>query len=263
MGFTHPTAAEGSVGFTHPTVVGPLWNNALSKPARSIAGYAVHAFTASGIVPAGLALAELAKDSPDPRWVFVLLLITTLIDAVDGPMARAVDIKRSAPSIDGRTIDDILDYLTFAVIPLLLTWRMGWIVDGLGWTVMVGMFASLLGFANVTAKDEARGLFRGFPSYWNLYALYAGWLHHLYGPWPGTLLLWALAVATVAPIWLIYPNLAPPRWKPWVMGGAVVWTLALLALLPSFPVIGGWTLAATAIYPAFYVSASWRVARLE
>ena len=32
-----------------------------------------------------------------------------------------------APDIDGRTIDDIVDYLTFTFIPMLLVWRMGWV----------------------------------------------------------------------------------------------------------------------------------------
>lgn len=39
---------------------------------------------------------------------------------------------------------------------------------------MPALLASLLGFANVGAKDEAAGYFRGFPSYWNIAVGIAG-----------------------------------------------------------------------------------------
>src|SRR5918997_1039014 len=82
--------------------------------------YAVHLLTASGVVAAFLAVAELLDEAPDERIVFVWLVVAVLIDALDGPLARAWDVKRLAPDINGRTIDDIVDYLTFTFIPVLL-----------------------------------------------------------------------------------------------------------------------------------------------
>ena len=221
-----------------------------------MAAMGVHVFTASGIIPAAAAAIELCSEDPDPRRVFVYFLLTTLIDALDGPLARKLDVKTYAASIDGRTIDDILDYLTFAFLPLLLVYRMDWLADGLQWTFTLGCLASLLGFANVTAKDDDGGFFRGFPSYWNIYAFYAGWMHELFGPWPGTILLWALTVATVSPIWLLYPNKAPRPWKWPVLLGAAVWALALLIALPNFPENAASWFWWTLIYPAFYCVAS-------
>ena len=52
----------------------------------------------------------------------------------------------------------------------------------LAW-VAPAMMASLLGFANTGAKDEAAGFFLGFPSYWNLYAYYAGYWSTHGGAW--------------------------------------------------------------------------------
>ncbi len=71
--------------------------------------YAVHLLTASGIVAALLAVAELMDEAPDERVVFAWLVVAVVIDAVDGPLARAWDVKRLAPEINGRTIDDIVD----------------------------------------------------------------------------------------------------------------------------------------------------------
>nr|WP_237607416.1 CDP-alcohol phosphatidyltransferase family protein [Roseimaritima sediminicola] len=206
-------------------------------------------------------MAEIASPDCDPRWVFVYLLLTTLIDAVDGPLARRYHVKRYARAIDGRTIDDLLDYLTFAFIPLMLVWRMGWLPEGWGWTVSVAMGASLFGFAHREAKDERGGFFRGFPSYWNIFAFYAGLLFAAAGPWPVAALMAVLAVATVLPIRFIYPNLAPPPWRTWLLGGAAVWSLLMLAMLWPYPDPPPSLTLVSLVYPALYVAASIWLAR--
>ena len=228
---------------------------------RRIAAMMVHVYTASGIFPAAAAVVELSGDDPDPRWVFVYLLLTTFIDATDGPLARWLDVKRNAPSIDGRTIDDILDYLTFALIPLWMCQRLGWLAEGWGWLWAVAALSSLLGFANVNAKDESGGFFRGFPSYWNVFAFYAGLSNYLFGPWPGTITMVLLAIAVVSPIWLIYPNLCPKPWKTPILIGAALWAIAMLAMLPDYPEIPGVYVGLSLLYPIFYVAVSWIVWR--
>ena len=228
---------------------------------RRAAAYGVHFFTASGIIPSALAIREIASPQCDPRVVFLWLLLATLIDAFDGPLARKYHVKRFAPNIDGRTIDDLIDYLTFAFIPLLLIWRMEWLPSGTGWTVMLAMASSLLGFAHVHAKDEERGFFRGFPSYWNAFALYAGVFSSLYSPWLTAITMWVLTVLTVLPVWVIYPNLAPRPWRIWILGGAALWTLTMIAILWQYPRPRTELLIISLAYPAFYIYASWQCRR--
>src|SRR5688572_2320526 len=197
--------------------------------------YAVHLLTASGVVAALLAVAELLDEAPDERVVFAWLVVAVVIDAIDGPLARAWDVKRLAPDINGRTIDDIVDYLTFTFVPLLLVWRMGWVpfapgLHGAAW-IVPALLASLLGFANVGAKDEAAGYFRGFPSYWNIAAFYAGLSFH-------------------------YPSLARRPWKLPVMLGAAAWLAVLLGMLLVYRRVPGWIVGVSLIYPAFYVALS-------
>jgi phosphatidylcholine synthase len=225
--------------------------------------YAVHLLTASGIVAAFLAVAELFDDAPDERVVFVWLVVAVVIDAADGPLARAWDVKRFAPDIDGRTIDDIVDYLTFTFIPLLLMWRMGWVpfapgLLGAAW-ILPALLASLLGFANVGAKDEAAGYFRGFPSYWNIAAFYAGLAVHGLGEtglWLNGVVLLALAALTVSPVRFLYPNLTPRPWKLPVMLGAAAWLAVLLGMLLVYRRVPGWVIGVSLIYPAFYATLS-------
>jgi phosphatidylcholine synthase len=225
--------------------------------------YAVHLLTASGVVAAFFAVAELLDDAPDERVVFAWLAVAVLIDAADGPLARAWEVKRFAPDIDGRTIDDIVDYLTFTFIPLLLVWRMGWVpfapgLLGAAW-IAPALVASLLGFAHLGAKDEAAGYFRGFPSYWNIAAFYAGLAFYGLGDagqWLNGAVLLALAALTVSPVRFIYPNLAPPPWKLPVMLGAAAWLAVLLGMLLVYRRVPGWVVGMSLIYPAFYATLS-------
>ena len=224
---------------------------------------ALHLYTASGAALAFLATMEICAPAPDPRRVFLLLAVAVLVDATDGPLARRWAVKRWLPAIDGRKIDDIVDYLTYTFVPLLLIWRMGWVPEpGLLW-VAPALLASLFGFANAGVKDEAGGFFLGFPSYWNVVAFYAGFVHRLYGPGVNAGALVLLAVATVLPIRFLYPNLTPPPWRTPVIVGAVLWLGVMLCLLPDYPRAPAWVAWLSLAYPAFYIWLSFRLSRLH
>jgi phosphatidylcholine synthase len=225
-----------------------------------IRAVALHLYTASGAVLAFLATAEISSAAPDPRVVFALLAAAMLVDATDGPLARRWEVKRWLPTIDGRTIDDIVDYLTYTFVPLLLVWRMGWVPEpGAVW-IAPALLASLFGFANTGIKDEAGGFFLGFPSYWNVVAYYAGFVHRLYGPEVNAVAIVLLSVATVLPIRFLYPNVAPRPWRAPVIGGALLWLGAMLWMLPGYPRAPAWAAWLSLLYPAFYFWLSFRLA---
>ncbi len=224
--------------------------------ANRAAAWGVHLYTASGLIFALLAAIEICAPHPDVRMAFVWLMVAVLIDATDGPLARRFDVKRVVPQIDGRKIDDIVDYLTFTFLPLLLIARMDWVPEPAVLWLAPAMIASVLGFANVAAKDESGGFFLGFPSYWNIVAFYAGIIAHHFGVWPNVVLLLVLAALTVAPIGFIYPNLAPPRWKTLILGGAFLWLVIVIAMLRDYPSPPMWLVVVSLIYPAFYTIVS-------
>ena len=188
---------------------------------RTLAWF-VHLYTASGVLFALLAVLE-----TDVKRIFIWLTIAVLIDATDGPLARRFHVKAVLPQIDGRKIDDIVDYLTFTFVPLLIVVRMEWVPEPAIAFVAPALMASLLGFANSGAKDEARGFFLGFPSYFNVAAFYFGIIAGQGGQIVNGIIILLLAVLTVTPIGFIYPNLAPRPWKWWIIGGGLVW-LAML-----------------------------------
>ena len=236
---------------------------AATQPAllQRVRGYAVHVYTASGVGLAFLAAAEMCAPVPDARRCFILLFAAVVIDATDGVLARRWHVKTWAAAIDGRTIDDIVDYLTFTFLPLLLMWRMGWLPEpGALWAIPA-LIASLFGFANRGAKDEARGYFLGFPSYWNVVAFYAGLFGGRDAALVTGLITLALALLTVLPVRFIYPNLTPRPWRAIVLVGALLWSLALLALLANYPHGPRWLALVSLSYPAFYTILSFALYR--
>ncbi len=225
-----------------------------------VAAALVHLYTASGVLLALLAAMEVCSAAPDPRLVFLYLTAAVLVDATDGPLARRAEVKHWLPSIDGRTIDDIVDYLTFTFVPLLLVWRMGWLPEPAAVWIAPALVASLFGFANTAAKDEAGGFFLGFPSYWNVVAFYAGFLHRLYGPWVNAAALLLLAILTLLPVRFLYPNLAPRPWRTPLIVGALTWLGMMLWLLLDYPNAPAWLVWLSLVYPAFYVWLSYWLA---
>ncbi len=230
---------------------------------KTLRAYAVHAYTASGVVAAFLAVVALMADVPDPRWVFFWLAVAGIIDATDGPLARRWDVKTYAARVQGRVIDDIVDYLTFTFIPLLLIWRMGWVPDPALLFVLPALLTSVIAFARVGIKQEDDGFFMGFPSYWNLVAFYIGWWVALYGVWFPAVLMLGLAVLTLLPVRFLYPNRTPRPYRRVILWGGWIWLAVLLGSLPFFPEAPAWLFWASLSYPAAYVGLSWWVGRSD
>lgn len=226
------------------------------SPAERVRAYAVHVYTASGVGLAFLAAAEICSAAPDPRRAFLLLFGAVLIDASDGTLARRWHVKRWAASIDGRTIDDIVDYLTYTFLPLLLMWRMEWLPQPAFLWIIPALVASLFGFANTGAKDETGGFFLGFPSYWNVVAFYAGLWEGAVSQWGNAFAVVVLTALTVAPVRFLYPNLTPHPWRTAVIGGAALWLAQLVAILWRYPAAPRWLVWSSLAYPLFYAALS-------
>ncbi len=138
---------------------------------QRVLGWCVHGYTASGLVAAGLIAVLLVRGGPDAfRWSFLLMVIATIVDSTDGTLARKIRIKEAVPSFDGRRLDDIVDFLTYTFLPLLLIYRAKILPEGQEAWLLLPLLASVYGFCQVQAKTDD-GYFLGFPSLWNLVAL--------------------------------------------------------------------------------------------
>jgi phosphatidylcholine synthase len=219
--------------------------------ARSAAALGVHAYTASGAFTGWLALRS-AWDH-DPRAAFLWLSVAVVIDATDGYFARAVDVRRNAPWIDGARLDDIVDYLTYVFVPMAILWEQQ-LLGGVSGAVAVAavLIASGLGFSNLAAKTTDY-YFTGWPSYWNIVALYiVAWR---WSQTTTTLLLLALAVLVFVPLKYVYPSRTVALMRPTLVLGAI-WALQMLLTLWWLPAVPAWLLWTGLIYPAYYTALS-------
>ena len=84
-------------------------------------------FTASGLI-AGF-LAVLAIQAHDWRAATFWMLLTLVIDGIDGTFARMANVKEVLPGIDGQTIDYVVDFCTYAIIPTYFFYQAGMVED--------------------------------------------------------------------------------------------------------------------------------------
>jgi phosphatidylcholine synthase len=224
---------------------------------RAIGGYFVHAYTASGVGCGWLAL--VAGIQGDFRASLLWLVAATLIDATDGALARLADVARTAPRIDGARLDDIVDYVTYVVVPGVLVWRAELLAPaGAPWIIGATLVASALGFARSDAKTGDH-LFTGFPSYWNIVAVYLIALR----PSPATAaaLLLTLAALVFVPIRYVYPS-RTVFLRPLTLALGAVWGVAFLALIWRLAAPPPWLVWTSLLYPVYYVALSlWLTAR--
>lgn len=172
-----------------------------SRKARVAAAWAVHAFTASGVVTALLAIAALIAG--DLRLALLWLGAALIIDGFDGPMARKVRVSEYAPRFDGAILDHVIDYLTYAVIPALLIYRFALVPEG--WGILAAayiMTTSLYCFGNREMKTDDN-YFSGFPAAWNLVVLYFYILGS--GSWLNLVIVAGLGILTFVPLKFIHP----------------------------------------------------------
>src|SRR5436305_9066858 len=79
------------------------------------AAFSVHIFTAAGAGVALIALLEAVRE----HWaaMFAWLGVALMVDALDGPMARRLDVVRAHPDWSGEVLDLVVDFVTYVFVP--------------------------------------------------------------------------------------------------------------------------------------------------
>jgi phosphatidylcholine synthase len=166
---------------------------------RVVLAWGVHLFTASGALLGLLALEAVA--AADLRAASLWMLAAMAIDSVDGALARAVDVKRVLPAVDGRRLDDVVDFFNYVLVPVVFLVAGGYLVHP-AWALLP-VLASAYGFAQAEAKTPD-GFFLGFPSYWNVIAIFA-WLLEASAP-VCTAFVGLFSVLVFVPLKYVYPS---------------------------------------------------------
>jgi len=185
--------------------------------------FSIHILTACGA--AITLLAMVAATSGDWTLAFGLLGLALVVDAVDGPLARALGVKEHAPRWSGDVLDLVVDFTSYVFVPAYIVATAGLLRDDWAQIAAVVMVVSgALYFADREMKT-ADNHFRGFPAVWNLVAFYLMILRP--GTMVGMIVILVFAVLTFVPVRFVHP-VRVRRLRPLTLLLMVLW--ALLAI---------------------------------
>jgi len=176
--------------------------------------FSIHILTASGAFLAFLSIVAAAEY--DFRKAFFWLGMALIVDGVDGPLARKLEVKKWWPHWSGDTLDNVIDYATFVMIPAFILYQSGLLdhTNALGQkeeliskfmsftAAAIIVITSAIYYADTRMKTEDYG-FKGFPVCWNMvvFALF------VVSPSSTFSLIFILftAVLTFVPVTFIHP----------------------------------------------------------
>jgi phosphatidylcholine synthase len=196
------------------------------------AAFAVHIFTAMGAGIALLAMMEAVRE----QWanMFAWLGVALIVDAIDGPLARKLQVERLQPNWSGEVLDLVVDFVTYVFVPAYAIATSRLLMPVAAPLLGIGIVVSgALYFADRRMKASDNH-FRGFPALWNAAAFYLFLLH--LPPIPSTLGIAILIALTFAPFHVLHPvRVVRLRWLTlWLM--AIGAALAIYTLIYDFDV---------------------------
>ncbi len=229
------------------------------KPLVRVAlAYGVHLFTATGAIWGLLALIAIFQH--EWRYAIFWMILAMAVDGFDGMLARWADVKTYVPNIDGALLDNILDYFNYVIVPALFLIEADILPAGLAMPIaFVILLTSAYQFTQTDAKTDETNeyFFKGFPSYWNVVALYM--LVMKMNPWVNLAFLVVFNILVFVPVKYVYPTrsvrmkrvtlvlsyiyaiigvwgaMQYPNTPPWVVWASFVYVgyYAILSLLPK------------------------------
>jgi len=217
---------------------------------KKIMAWGVHAYTMCGGVLGFAAL--LLSAEGNVRGAFTLLIVAYFIDCTDGMLARRIKVWELIPGFSGAQLDDMIDLLTYVYVPLFIIGSQG-LLPHAAWLICP-LLGVLYAYGQVNMKTPDH-YFLGFPSYWNIIALYLYWLQP--PPVAAVLIVVVPSVLSFVPTRYLYPSKSSMLWKTsWVLGGLWFCMLAYMLETEKPPRV---LVIASLYYPAYYMAASFYV----
>jgi phosphatidylcholine synthase len=128
--------------------------------------FSVHLLTASGSFLAFVSLVAASEQ----RWtaMFWWLGLALFVDGIDGPIARKLQVKEILPTWSGELLDNIIDYVTYVLIPAFALYQRGFMGERLSFfSAAIIVISSAIYYADTGMKTK-ENFFKGFPVVWNM-----------------------------------------------------------------------------------------------
>lgn len=220
--------------------------NYKAVPYAEIRAFAVHLLTASGSFLAFLGIVAAAEH----RFVdmFLWLGLALIVDGIDGPIARKVNVKEVLPNWSGDTLDNVIDYVTYVLLPAFALYESGMI--GEPWSfVAAGLIvvSSAIYYADMGMKTTEY-FFSGFPVVWNMvvFTLFVTNASET----ASLILVLVSVILTFFPIHFVHP-VRVKRLRPLNLGIFILWcVLSAISLFQQFqsPAWLVWGVVACGLY---------------
>jgi phosphatidylcholine synthase len=163
--------------------------------------FSVHLLTASGSFLAFVSLVAASEE----RWtaMFWWLGLALLVDGIDGPVARKLEVKEILPTWSGELLDNIIDYVTYVMIPAFALYQRGFMGEGLSFlSAAIIVVSSAIYYADTGMKTK-ENFFKGFPVVWNMVVFTLFVIEP--GQWTSFAIVVIAGILTFVPMNFIHP----------------------------------------------------------
>lgn len=189
-----------------------------------VLAWSVHIFTATGLLAGFMAM--LAITAKNWREAMAWLLVALVIDGVDGTFARKFNTREVLPNFNGKTIDYVIDFANYAIIPAFFFYSAELVFPA--WNLPLTFLILLVsviyyGKEGMVSDDY---YFIGFPVMWNVVVFFLIFVFSL-NAWANAALVIIFAVMHFLPIKFAYPSRAT-RLKTLTL----IFTAAMLISMP-------------------------------
>jgi phosphatidylcholine synthase len=216
----------------------------------------VHGFTATGIITVFMALVAAGK--ADFRAAMLWLIAAQLIDGVDGTLARRYQVEKVLPQMSGKSIDFVIDFAGYAIVPAFIIYKAGLMPDALGLSMAFLILLTSAIYYGKSGMISENHYFVGFPVMWNMVAFYLIFIFP-FPPYGHAAFILALAALQFAPVKFAYPS-RTKRWRPANLLFTGVFVLSVTGLLwwyPDYPRVLYWaSLASLGYFAVFAIVAT-------
>ena len=135
--------------------------------------------------------------------MFWWLGLALFVDGIDGPIARKLEVKEILPTWSGELLDNIIDYVTYVLIPAFALYQRGFMGERLSFlSAAIIVVSSAIYYADTGMKTK-ENFFKGFPVVWNMVVFTLFVIEP--GQWVSFAVVVAAGILTFVPINFIHP----------------------------------------------------------
>lgn len=214
---------------------------------QKILAWSVHLFTASGILAGFLSI--LAINEKDWQMAMVWLIVALFIDGIDGTFARLFKVTEVLPFMDGKNIDYVIDFATYAIIPAYFFYATDLVEEAwrLPLAFLILMVSALYYGKEGMVEDEQ--YFIGFPVLWNMAIFYLVFVFQ-FNSLGNILMVITLSILHFVPVKAAYPSRSKQFKKMNILVSAItIFTMLLVVYwYPERQVWASWIMIFCVVY---------------